>query len=525
MIKSLKSSQTPQSFKKFCGVFSFITTQNIFYTMRIKQNKKQIKNKINTIFFAKIWAFVLLGMFENVFFIQKGFSQPQNNPSQNNPLQNNYQEIDTLLKSNSSFEAFKAIELLEKAFIKDTNQALYWIKHAKASYQFFRYENAKKSIEKATQKEPKNDIAFFEKGFLYNQPHIKDLAIALPAYNTAINLQPKKGEYYYQRGIIYSQMQNHPKALLDYEKALSLNFETTELHLNTAIGFAEQNFLDKALLHTQKALKLDKNYPEIYATQAKIKLKKQDIKGACEDFTSAKNLGLKNNVSIPDSVCNGNKTLQMRFLAQLFMISNQPKDAVKAFEQVIIDMKNAKSDDFLNKGYCHFKLQDYPQAEKDFLQALKMPNAVKDQLYDNLSLLHFKQEQWEKSIFYATARINLRPSNPVPYIDRGTCYRILKKYKEAEIDFNKSISLETDFFRAFAYRAKLYLDMGKLQEAKDDAEKAIFINKKYDYAYLMLGQIKYAMKKTGFCEDLQTAKSLGNEYAETLLKQWCGNKR
>ncbi len=472
----------------------------------VQKNTKNTKTKLVFVRFFCVWC--MIGFFlgtTNTIFAQKS----------------TFQTVDTLLKSESSFDAYKALKILEEELVKDSTKAMYWIKHAKASYQFFRYENAQISIEKATQKEPKNDIAHFEKGILYNATHIKKLDIALQAFSIAINLKPKKGEYYYYRGIIYSQMQNTQEAEIDYNKALSLNFETPELHLNLAVALAEKTVpdLEKAILHTQKAIKLDKNYPQAYAVQAKCRLRNHDIKGACADVRTANALGYKE-LNIPDSVCNGNKSMQYRFLAEILVLNKQIPDAIKAFE-ILVNEKNVRSDDFLNKGYSHFQLKQYAQAEKDFLKALTLPNAFKDKLYDNLSLLYFKQELYEKSVFYTTARIALNANNHVAYLDRGLCYRMLKKYRESEIDFNNSLRIEPDFFRAFAYRAKLYLDMEKMQEAKDDAEKAVFINKKYDYGYFILGQIKYAMKKPDFCDEFQRAKSLGNEDADEALKKLC----
>ncbi len=441
-----------------------------------------------------------------------------------------YAEIDTLLKSTSSFDAFKALQSLEKDFLVDTNKADYWIRHSKASYQFFKYENAKKSIEKAVKKEPKNDIAHFEKGYLYNCPHTRILETALSSLTTAINIQPKKGEYYYWRGIVNSQIKDHQNAEMDYGKAISLGFENPEMHVNLAITFAEKPNpdLDKAIFHTQKAIKFDKNFVEAYTTQSRCKMLKHDLKGACEDLKIANKLGYKE-FSFPDSVCNGNEPIQMRFLAAFFIQNKNLKEAIKIYEKFLnnktnIEKKDIISDDLLNKGYCHFTLKEYPKAEKDFLEALKMPNPSTDQLYDNLSFLYFKQEEWEKSVFYSSARINLRPSNTVAYLDRGTAYRELKKYKEAEIDFNKCLQLEPNFFRAFGYKAKLYLDMGKYKEAQDEAEKAIFHNKNYDYAYLMLGHAKYMLKNPDFCLAYQRAKELGNTDADIVLKKFCGKK-
>jgi tetratricopeptide (TPR) repeat protein len=146
---------------------------------------------------------------------------------------------------------------------------------------------------------------------------------------------------------------------------------------------------------------------------------------------------------------------------------------------------------------------------------------MKDLLWDDLSLLYYDQANYEKAIEYSTRRIELNSKNHVPYIDRGLCYRKLKKYKEAEKDFNQSLAIKPDFHRAFGYRAFLYLELGQYQKAFEDASKAVQIDSRYGYGYLMLGQAKQALGRTDFCLDLYYAQKYGEPDAEKVIKQYC----
>lgn len=127
----------------------------------------------------------------------------------------------------------------------------------------------------------------------------------------------------------------------------------------------------------------------------------------------------------------------------------------------LIENKVLRFDYFLNRGYSYYKLKDYINAEKDYLKAtsFKISDADKNLLYNNLSILYFDQDNYEASLAYSSKQIELDPKNHVPYLDRGLCYRKLKKYKEAEKDLNSSLELKPDFYRAFGYRAFLYLEL------------------------------------------------------------------
>ena len=98
----------------------------------------------------------------------------------------------------------------------------------------------------------------------------------------------------------------------------------------------------------------------------------------------------------------------------------------------------------------------------------------------------------------------------------------MKKYKQAEKDFNTSLKIKPDFFRAFGYRAFLFLDLGQYQKSYDDASRAIKINPEYGYAYLVRAQAKQMLKIPGFCIDYYNAKKYGQaEEAEKGKNEFC----
>ena len=118
-------------------------------------------------------------------------------------------------------------------------------------------------------------------------------------------------------------------------------------------------------------------------------------------------------------------------------------------------------------------------------------------------------------------RIELNPKNHVPYIDRGLCYRKLRKYKDAEKNFNKSLEIKPDFFRAFGYRSFLFLELGQYNKSYADALKSVELNPKYGYGYIVLAQAKQKLGMPDFCMDLYNAKKYGEPDTDILIKKYC----
>ena len=233
-------------------------------------------------------------------------------------------------------------------------------------------------------------------------------------------------------------------------------------------------------------------------------------------------MGAENMMNIPDSVCNGSEIQKMHFAAEIAMLSKYYAQGIKAFSILIEKYNIKRTDFFLNRGYCYFESKDYDKAEKDYLEALKLPNILDTNLIlNNLSLLYFRKNDFQKSLEYTNKLCELNPNNHVFYIDRGLCYRKLKKFEEAEKDFNKSLELEPNFFRAFGYRAFLYLQLGKFEMALADAKKSVEINPQYGYGYLVLGQVKRELNISGFCDDFYYAMKYGEPDGEIALKQYC----
>ena len=431
----------------------------------------------------------------------------------------NYQKIDSLINRNSTIDALTAIRKLKENHAKDSINSGYWLRYSKALYTTYNYDNAKLCIDKAIKISPNNAEYYFEKGLLHNR--IGKLELALPALEKAIEIDPK-GEYYYWKGIVNQQLNNIEIAQTDYQKALKNNFNTPELYINYAILLSQNHEYKKGLDMVNKAIVIDNTNRHAISTRANINLFLLNIDDACADSNKALKLGYTQAIRIPDSICNGSATKKLFFLAEVLISNKHYKQSIIAYSK-LIEATSLKSNYFLNRGYAYYQLKDFEKAEKDYLKGLTQENPELDKFYDNLSLLYFDQQKFQKAIDYSSKRIELNPNNHVAYLDRGLSNRKLKKYDEAEKDFKISLKIMPNFFRAFGYRSYLYMQQGKNQEAFKDAKKAVEINPEYAYGYLMLAQAKQASNLPDFCNDYFAAKKYGwtkNEI-DFAIKKFC----
>jgi tetratricopeptide (TPR) repeat protein len=428
-----------------------------------------------------------------------------------------YKEIDTLLKTNSMIDAMTALNKLKSDYQKDTADAEYWLRYSQGSYTFYKYEDAKKAINKAITLSPKTASYQFEKGLLLNR--VGELDSASTELDKAIQLSPE-GEYYYWKGIVEQQLGKMTDAETAYLKAIDHNYETAEMHNNLAILLMGNKNPEQSLTHVNKAIAMKSDYAQAYSARSKIYLYLLNVDSACVDKNKAYDLGFRKMLEIPDSVCKGSFKQKMQFAAEVCATTGFYDQAIKAYT-ALIDKGIKQGDYLLNRGYCYYLTKKYPLAEQDYLNAFNYKEVNKDLLYDNISLLYYEQGNYKEAILMITDRISLNPNNHVPYIDRGLCYRKMKKYKEAEKDFNMSLSIKPDFFRAFGYRSFLFLELGQNEKAYEDATQAVKYNSKYGYGYLVLAQAKYKLGIKDFCMDLYSAQKYGDPEADAAIKELC----
>ena len=90
--------------------------------------------------------------------------------------------------------------------------------------------------------------------------------------------------------------------------------------------------------------------------------------------------------------------------------------------------------------------------------------------------------------------IDIDPSEATPYNNVGNIYYRLKKFDKSILYLDKAIELRPNFANPFAIRSMVHIELGKLNEAQEDINKALAIDTKLSRSYYAQGRL-FQMKK------------------------------
>ena len=132
------------------------------------------------------------------------------------------------------------------------------------------FKNSKKHIEIAIAKAPTQAVFHSNYGSLLHS--MGEYQLAVNAIKKSLKLDKKLFQSYYSLGIIYTDMQEHDKAVENYNKALELNSQSSEAHNNLANLFSSLNN-PEAEFHYKKTIELLPNeiYPRLNYSNYLIK--------------------------------------------------------------------------------------------------------------------------------------------------------------------------------------------------------------------------------------------------------------
>lgn len=151
------------------------------------------------------------------------------------------------------------------------------------------------------------------------------------------------------------------------------------------------------------------------------------------------------------------------------------EDAIQHLTQALtIDPQNGFA---LNqRGLARLMSGDIKQAKLDFNKSAEcapyyyMP-------YYNLGVINFQLQRYEDAIRFLTTAIQLRPSIPSMFIQRGLAYMALKQFTEAVSDFSSAIELHYQRLDVpYFHRGAAHFIMKNYNNAISDLNESIKLN-------------------------------------------------
>jgi len=183
---------------------------------------------------------------------------------------------------------------------------------------------------------------------------------ALPVYDFLVRVDPKKADYYIDRGVVKQHLDDYSGALADYNKAIALDSLSGKAYYNRGNARLELNDYDNALKDVKKALLINENDDEAYFIRGKIHMALKDPKAAVLDYNSASFINVKNT-----------KVLAYRGYAESFIPEYAARMSADFAEAVRLEPNSAYVYDL--RGQAAVNLKNFNGAMQDYNKAITLP--------------------------------------------------------------------------------------------------------------------------------------------------------
>lgn len=121
----------------------------------------------------------------------------------------------------------------------------------------------------------------------------QDFKGAIKDYDKAIKADKENTDAYYNRGTCELALKDFKSAMTDFSKTIELDPKFTKAYYSRATVFVSQEKYIEALPDLDKTIALDPTVPNALTLRGQIRAQSGNKKGACEDFTQAKQNGDK----------------------------------------------------------------------------------------------------------------------------------------------------------------------------------------------------------------------------------------
>ncbi len=136
----------------------------------------------------------------------------------------------------------------------------------------------------------------------------------------------------------------------------------------------------------------------------------------------------------------------------------------------------------------YFKSGQQKEFQKYYKRIQEMPK--KDEgFYEFLMYASRLEERRDDYIKYARELLKLNPGNLKVKIELGEYLFNLKRYQEAEVEFNEIREKLVSYPRVHFMLAKLFLATGEIKKAKEMAKNELELNPMLDSAYFIMGEV------------------------------------
>ena len=398
----------------------------------------------------------------------------------------------------------EASKTFNTASINDpTNHTIYFSK-GRAELQLGNQDAALLEFKKASLTGNRSDYYIEQGSIIFKYLH--DPEEAINAYNKAIQLDPKNVVAYIEKGNVLFNMSKYQDALDVYKKGINLmehsNKNYTKI-LETKGTELQMNNITMSLLYLNEALTLDPKNPNLHIKIGNVQLAQGKYQNALNAYMKGMKLmdhpdknnlkmllskGIElqmNNITMPAayfrSLAELNQSdidLQYALGYTLFK-SGDYKNALEILDKSLRIHPNNANAQFA-RGHTLFELGRYSDALQAYKRTYHYANSENDDLDSqfirvtepsvvkiliNHAIDLSKMNNQTMSLLYLNEALTLDPKNSNAYFVKGNLLSTQAKYDDALLSYNTSISLGQDNSTLYLLKGQALLKLGKYNEA------------------------------------------------------------
>ncbi|MCC7130265.1 MAG: hypothetical protein B6D39_03965 [Anaerolineae bacterium UTCFX2] len=220
-------------------------------------------------------------------------------------------------------------------------------------------------------------------------------------------------------------------AIAKFTEAIQMDPTKPDGYIERGITYSNMGKLDEAITDFNFAINYDPQNAQAYNSRGVAWAQKNQFSQAVKDYTQALELD-------PEL----NKAHTNRGIA--YILQGNVDEGLQDFT-LVVERTPDDAEAYFNRGQA-------------YITAL---NTVQDESFIDLCIVDFTQA------------LTLAPDNPDAYFNRGLCQSFKGNVVRSFEDYSRAIELDATQARFFIYRALLYPEMGTLEQALSDAQKAV----------------------------------------------------
>jgi tetratricopeptide (TPR) repeat protein len=367
-----------------------------------------------------------------------------------------------------------------------------------------------------------NELApYYGRGNCYSKQ--KKYSLALLDYNKAIDLSPQYTNTYYKRGIAYFNLNNYEKSIKDFDSYIFLGGRGNTVTLAKGLAYLFSNEkksnIDSSIVLINDFLRVDSvTRYDAYTYLGMAYTSQLDSINARKAFKKA--------IESSDTSVYSESYFQLGLLEYKL---KHYTTALKYYElSKEISMKTKNASYYVELSKCYLHLNDTAQALIVITSAL-----LQDSLNVDLHLLRIDCLSSQLTINYNQIMsdcdflLTFSPKRTV----LGRVYYILYSLKVINNDkkgameaLNKSIKLNPEDPFLYTFRAAVLLSQKKNKEARIDIDNALSLNSKFWQTYYLKAIIESRRYGKEVCPYLQKAQKMGGKIDSAFFDLICGDK-